>query len=95
MYGLTEASPRVSFLPPPLFREFPSFVGKPLDGVSVKLCTSDGSPVEAGETGILWVRGDNVMLGYYNDPAQTERVLQNGWLCTAILPNAMKKVCSG
>lgn len=63
--------------------------------MSVKLCTSDGSPVEAGETGILWVRGGNVMLGYYNDPAQTERVLQNGWLCTAILPNAMKKVCSG
>lgn len=53
--------------------------------MSVKLCTSDGSPVEAGETGILWVRGGNVMLGYYNDPAQTERVLQNGWLCTGDL----------
>ena len=78
VHGLTKACPRVSYFPPPLFRKYPSLVGKPLNGVSAKLCDESGNSAGMGETGILWVKGDNVMLGYYNNPEQTEKVLQNG-----------------
>ena len=39
----------------------------------------------SGEKGLLWVKGDNVMLGYYNDKKATQKVLQDGWLCTGDL----------
>ena len=82
VYGLTEAAPRVAFLPPALFGEFPDCVGRPLRSVSVRIVGQDGKPVPQGEEGTLLVRGPNVMLGYYNDPAATRRVLRGGWLDT-------------
>lgn len=82
VYGLTEACPRVSYLPPALFREHPDSVGIPLKSVTLKIVKEDSTLATAGEEGILWVHGGNVMLGYYNAPEQTAKVLQNGWLCT-------------
>jgi len=82
VYGLTEASPRVSYLPPELFSEKHGSVGFPLRSVSVKIVSDNGQPAIPGETGVLWVRGDNVMLGYFDDPEQSARVLRDGWLCT-------------
>lgn len=82
IYGLTEASPRVTYLPSELFDNYPDCVGRPLRSVSIKLLSSDGSPCHENEEGMLYVKGDNVMLGYYRDPEGTERVLKNGWLCT-------------
>lgn len=85
VYGLTEASPRVSYLPPHLFAENADSVGVPLASVEVKVKNDNGEEVSAGEEGVLWVKGDNVMLGYYHDRKKTEAVLQNGWLCTGDL----------
>ncbi len=82
VYGLTEASPRVSYLPPNLFRENSESVGIPLSSISVKILKSDGSIAGSNEEGILWIRGDNVMIGYYNAPEETKRVIVDGWLCT-------------
>ncbi len=82
VYGLTEACPRVSYLPPELFDEHPGSVGLPLDSVSVKIIKADGNEAKRNEDGILWVKGENVMLGYYHAPEQTEKVLKDGWLCT-------------
>lgn len=82
VYGLTEACPRVSYLPPALFLEHPDSVGIPLKSVTLKIIKDDGTPAATGEEGVLWVHGGNVMLGYYNAPEQTAKVLQNGWLCT-------------
>lgn len=82
IYGLTEASPRVSYLPPNLFRKYPDFVGIPLKSVSIKILNKEGMLCRFGEEGILWIKGNNVMIGYYRDPANTEKVLKNGWLCT-------------
>lgn len=82
VYGLTEASPRVSCLPPELFLKKHDSVGFPLRSVSVKIISESGLPVSVGETGVLWVRGDNVMLGYFDEPEQSARVLRDGWLCT-------------
>ena len=85
IYGLTEACPRVSYLPPDLFRENADCVGLPLRSVSLKILSNDGKPVGVNEIGTLWVKGDNVMAGYYNDPQKTSEVLKGGWLCTGDL----------
>ncbi len=82
VYGLTEACPRVSYLPPRLFNDHVDSVGIPLNGVSLKIVKPDGSEAAKNEEGILWVKGDNVMAGYYRDPDQTAKVLCGGWLCT-------------
>ena len=81
VYGLTEACPRVSSLPPCEFSEHPTSVGYPLQ--SVKLSVRKGrKSLPPGEEGMLWVKGKNVMMGYYNDPELTKRTLVNGWLRT-------------
>ena len=82
VYGLTEACPRVSYLPPHLFREHSDCVGVPLQSVSVKILNQDGKLCSPDEPGVLWIRGDNVMIGYYNNPDRTAEVLIDGWLCT-------------
>lgn len=71
VYGLTEASPRVTYLPPELFDTHSEWVGKPLPSVQVAII--DGE---------LCVKGDNVMLGYYNQSDLTKLVLRDGWLHT-------------
>ncbi len=82
IYGLTEACPRVSYLPPELFRKYPDCVGLPLKSVELKILNADGKICAENEEGVLWVKGDNVMLGYYEEPDKTKKVLDNGWLCT-------------
>lgn len=82
VYGLTEASPRVSYLPPSLFRTHPDCVGVPLRSVEIKILKEDGTEATAGEDGILYVKGPNVMLGYYLLPSLTAKVLSDGWLRT-------------
>lgn len=82
VYGLTEASPRVSYLPSDYFKEYPSYVGIPLKSISIKILNPEGKICQNNEEGILYVKGDNVMQGYYGDPLKTNQVLKNGWLCT-------------
>lgn len=82
IYGLTEASPRVSYLPPELFSKYPHCVGIPLKSVSVKILDNNGNPLPKGQSGMLWVSGENIMLGYYGEPEMTDSILQDGWLCT-------------
>ena len=82
IYGLTEACPRVSYLPPEQFNEFPDCVGIPLKSVSIKIFSQSGKQCKINEEGILYVKGKNVMLGYYREPEKTSSVLRNGWLCT-------------
>ena len=85
VYGLTEASPRVAYMPPEHFDEAPDHVGIPLASVKLQLRNEKGFLTPKTSPGILWVRGKNIMQGYYNDPKQTKRVLKNGWLCTGDL----------
>ncbi len=78
-YGLTESSPVLTVARPgnKLLR---GSVGKPLPGVEVKI----DSPDENG-VGEVLARGQNVMLGYYNNEKATEAVLQDRWLKTGDL----------
>lgn len=82
IYGLTEACPRVSYLPPEHFEDYPDCVGIPLKSVLIKILNEQGELCRTNEEGILYVKGDNVMLGYYREPEKTSNVLKNGWLCT-------------
>jgi long-chain acyl-CoA synthetase len=53
-------------------------VGKAIPGTEVFLLSEDGSPVRAGEPGILHVRGPHVMLGYWGKPEETQLMLKAG-----------------
>jgi len=60
-------------------------VGKPVPGVEVTIRNTQGEPVDAGTTGEIWVRSPGMMTGYYRQPEQTAKVLQNGWFHTGDL----------
>lgn len=63
-YGMTEASPRVTYLGPSEVLTRPGCAGRPLPGVTVEILGSDGLPVPRGGAGEVAVRGPNVMRGY-------------------------------
>jgi len=61
----------------------PGKVGRPLPGVSVKVVDPEtGVLRNAGEAGMLLVKGPNVMNGYWNNPEQTANVMRDGWYVT-------------
>ena len=56
-------------------------VGKPVQGVELKIVDENGVEVEEGVTGEVWYKSDSVMIGYYGDKEKTaETVDKNGWL---------------
>jgi long-chain acyl-CoA synthetase len=83
-YGLSEASPVVSFNPINGERK-PGTVGLPLAKVEVKIVDDQERELPVGQVGEIVVRGPNVMRGYWNQPEETEKALRNGWLHTGDL----------
>ncbi len=82
-YGLTETSPVVTFSPLVGSHRFDGSVGLPVPSVEISLRDDLGEQVGPGEAGELWVRGPNVMRGYWNAPEETDRTLTaDGWLKT-------------
>lgn len=65
MYGQTEASPRIAYLPPELALSHPDCIGRAIPGGTIELVEPDGTPVTGiGEVGELQYSGPNVMMGY-------------------------------
>lgn len=85
MYGQTEATARLSFLPPELLKEKSGSIGKGIPGVELTVVGDDGSPVAPGEQGEIVARGPNISPGYYNDPEETAMKFPNGDLLTGDL----------
>jgi len=85
MYGQTEATARLSYLKPEKLKEKLGSLGKGIPGVELKVINSKGRIVDPGETGEIIARGENIMLGYYDDPIETSYALQDGWLYTGDL----------
>jgi long-chain acyl-CoA synthetase len=80
-YGLSEASPVVTKNPLDGTRKAGS-IGLPIPNVEVSIQDDTGRELAVGEIGELCVRGGNVMLGYWKQPAETAKILRNGWLLT-------------
>lgn len=85
MYGQTEATARLSFLPPDRLSDKLGSIGKGIPGVELKILNNTGKPVKPNEVGELLAKGDNVMLGYFKDKAATDHTLKDGWLYTGDL----------
>lgn len=75
MYGATEASARLSYLPPEMLKQKIGSIGKAIPGVTLRVLRGDNSPADLGEVGELVAQGANIMEGYWNDPDETARVL--------------------
>ncbi len=85
MYGATEASARLSYLPPDdLPRKWGS-IGKAIPNVELFVADESGRPLPPGEEGEIVARGSNIMSGYWNHPEETQRVLRNGLYYTGDL----------
>lgn len=70
MYGQTEASPRISYVPPEKLPEASETIGIPIPGGALKLLMEDGHLTEEpGAEGELIYQGPNVMLGYATEPS--------------------------
>jgi len=81
-YGVTECSPNIAQAKIETPRKDTS-VGRVFPGVEVKFMGADRKPVGEGEVGELWVRGPNVMKGYYRAPEETAAAIDaEGWFNT-------------
>ena len=79
-YGLTEAAPVIS-------SNVPNDVvfgssGKLVKNLEIKILDDNGNELQTGEKGEIVIKGDNVMKGYWNNPAATVESLKDGWLHT-------------
>jgi long-chain acyl-CoA synthetase len=83
-YGLTETSPVASVRLP--HQRTPGHIGPPLPQTQIEARTADGTRCAVGATGVLWIRGPQVMRGYYDNQRRTAEVLTaDGWFCSGDL----------
>lgn len=79
-YGLSEATPIICANSP----EHAIFgsSGRVVTPMDIKICDSEGKEVEPGVKGEIVIRGENVMAGYWKNPASTADTIVDGWLHT-------------
>jgi acyl-CoA synthetase (AMP-forming)/AMP-acid ligase II len=80
MYGATEASARLAYLPPDDLAAHIGSIGRAIPDVELRVLREDGSETVVDEVGEIVARGPNIMEGYWGDPEETRRVLdENGY----------------
>lgn len=85
MYGQTEATARLSYLPPEHAVDKLGSIGRGIPNVVLRVVDEAGHRVPPGEVGHLVARGDNVSPGYFGAPEATAEILRDGWLWTGDL----------
>ena len=87
MYGQTEATARLSYLPPERLADKLGSIGRGLPSTRLDVVKPDGTPVAPGsdEIGEIVASGDNITRGYWQDPDETARFFKNGKLHTGDL----------
>lgn len=85
MYGQTEATARLSFVPPEDLEERIGSIGRGIPGVTLRVVSPDGRAVDPGEVGEIRASGRNISPGYVNDAAESERRMPGGELRTGDL----------
>ena len=78
-YGLTETSSVTTMNAGDDYIAKPKSVGVPVAVCEVKVVDPDGNDVPVGEVGELWIKGPNVVKGYWNKPEATEAAFGGGW----------------
>lgn len=81
-YGLTECSSLGTVLPGDAVLAKADSVGLPVPGTEAEVRDEAGRPLPAGRPGELYLRGPNVVQGYWRAPEKTRAALQDGWLRT-------------
>jgi long-chain acyl-CoA synthetase len=79
-YGLTETSAITTYNAAQDYLLKPGSVGPPVPVCEVSVMNEAGEPLPAGEVGELWIKGPNVVVGYWNKPEATEATFSDGWL---------------
>ena len=82
-YGLTEAAPVISANARACHKLGSS--GPPLPNLEVRICDDAGNALPVGRKGEIVVKGENVMLGYWQNPKATAETVRDGWLYTGDL----------
>lgn len=81
-YGLTESSPVIAIHPLNV-HHYIEAIGLPVSSTEIAILDPNHQPLGVNETGEIWVRGPQVMLGYWRRPEETKKVLTaDGWLAT-------------
>ncbi|MFC2364200.1 MAG: long-chain-fatty-acid--CoA ligase FadD, partial [Haemophilus parainfluenzae] len=80
-YGMTECSPIIAACPINVVKHNGT-IGVPVPNTDIKIIKDDGSEAQLGEAGELWVKGEQVMRGYWQRPEATAEVLKDGWMAT-------------
>ena len=80
-YGMTECSPLIAACPVNVVKHNGT-IGVPVPNTDIKILKEDGSEAQIGEPGELWVKGEQVMRGYWQRPEATNEVLKDGWMAT-------------
>jgi long-chain acyl-CoA synthetase len=84
-YGLTETTSGVILNGGSDYFASPDSVGRPVPTADIRVVDDEGRDVAAGEVGEIWVRGPNVIPGYWNKPEATEAAFGGGWFRTGDL----------
>lgn len=82
MYGQTEATARLSYLPPKLIDQKAGSVGIPIPGIEFNIRDDSGETLRTSEVGNVWARGPNIMAGYWRNEKATSLAIRDGWLNT-------------
>jgi acyl-CoA synthetase (AMP-forming)/AMP-acid ligase II len=85
MYGQTEATARISCLPPDRLGEKLGSAGVLLSNLTARIADEEGRDLPPGQTGEIWVKGPSICLGYWGEPDETARKFRDGWLRTGDL----------
>ena len=85
MYGQTEATARLSYLPPDRAAEKEGSIGKGLANVELRVVDPQGREMAPGEVGELIARGPSISPGYFHAPDESAAVFRDGWLWTGDL----------
>jgi acyl-CoA synthetase (AMP-forming)/AMP-acid ligase II len=78
MYGQTEATARLSYLPSQMIYEKTGSIGKAIPDVELRVVDEGGESVVPGQIGEIIAKGNNIMAGYLNDPIETSHAIRNG-----------------
>jgi acyl-CoA synthetase (AMP-forming)/AMP-acid ligase II len=85
MYGATEASARLTYVPPDRLRDKIGSIGIPIPGVEVAVRDASGAELGPNEAGDICAAGPNIMKGYWQDPEETAKALRPWGLVTGDL----------